>query len=166
MSVSPSPSHATDAASISSDQIILSFKQSVIDRFQIMAGNQLCTYREYLVLPESSEIRSGDEANAIDQQFTRYTLEWLGFAPSDWTYNQPQAGTGKKLNRPDYLIRGSVGTAFIVEDKNSSIDFNGEEHLKQMRRYCLGTAGYAVWCNMRRLLAVRFVPENTLHTKH
>ena len=31
-----------------------------------------------------------------------------------------------------------------------------------MHRYCLGTAGYATWCNMRRLLAVRFVPGNTL----
>jgi|GEM_PF-1328773 len=162
MSVSPTPVNATDIASISLDQVIASFKQAVIDRFQINAGNQLYSYQEYLVIPESSVFRSSDEANAVDQQFTRYTLEWLGFGPSDWTYNQPQAGAGKKLNRPDYSIRGSVGTAFIVEDKNSSIDFNGEEHLKQMRRYCLGTAGYAVWCNMRRLLAVRFVPGNTL----
>lgn len=162
MSVSPSPSHATDAALISLNQVITSFKQAVIDRFQIAVGNQLCGYREYLAISETLDIRSGDEANAVDQQFTRYMLEWLGFGPSDWTYNQPQAGTGKKLNRPDYSIRGSVGVAFIVEDKNSSLDFNGVEHLKQMRRYCLGTAGYAVWCNMRRLLAVRFMPENTL----
>src|SRR5450759_4029900 len=105
MSVSPTPSHATDTASISLDQVISSFKQAVIDRFQIMAGNQLCGYREYLSIPETADIRSGDEANAVDQQFTRYILEWLGFSPSDWTYNQPQAGTGKKLNRPDYSIR-------------------------------------------------------------
>ncbi len=162
MSVSPSPSHATDTASIPLDQVVSSFKLAVIDRFQIAVSDQLCSYREYLAISETSDTRSGDEANAIDQQFSRYMLEWLGFTPSDWTYNQPQAGTGKKLNRPDYSIRGSVGTAFIVEDKNSSLDFNGAEHLKQMRRYCLGTAGYAVWCNMRRLLAVRFMPENTL----
>jgi hypothetical protein len=162
MTVSPSPSSTIDIASISSRQVIASFKQAVIDRVQINADNRLYNYQEYLAFPETSAFRSSDEANAVDQQFTRYTLEWLGFEPSDWTYNQPQAGTGKKLNRPDYSIRGSVGTAFIVEDKNSSLDFNGEEHLKQMRRYCLGTAGYAVWCNMRRLLAVRFFPENTL----
>src|SRR6266849_7811314 len=125
MSVSPTPSNATDAASIALDQVIASFKQSVIDRFQIVAGNQLCTYQEYLVIPETSDIRGGDEANAVDQQFTRYMLEWLGFSPADWTYNQPQTGTGKKLNRPDYSIRGTVGIAFIVEDKNSSTDFNG-----------------------------------------
>jgi len=162
MSTTPARVPATDAASLSIDQVLLSFKQSVIDRFQIMAGNRLCSYQEYLVIPETSDTRRGDEANAVDQQFTRYMLEWLGFSPADWTYNQPQPGTGKKLNRPDYSIRGSVGVAFIVEDKNSSINFDNDEHLKQMRRYCLGTAGYAIWCNMRRLLAIRFVPGNAL----
>jgi Eco57I restriction-modification methylase len=162
MSMTPARVPATDSSSLSVDQVLLSFQQSVIDRFQIMAGDRLCSYQEYLAIPESSDIRRGDEANAVDQQFTRYMLEWLGFSPADWTYNQPQPGTGKKLNRPDYSVRGSIGTAFIVEDKNSSIDFDNNEHLKQMRRYCLGTAGYAVWCNMRRLLAVRFVPGNAL----
>lgn len=161
MAVSPSAGMA-DTTSISLDQVIASFKQAVIDRFQINADNRLYNYQEYLAIPTTSAFRGSDEANAVDQQFTRYTLEWLGFSPSNWTYNQPQAGSGKKLNRPDYSIRGSVGIAFIVEDKNSSIEFNGEEHLKQMRRYCLGTAGYAVWCNMRRLLAVRFIPGNTM----
>src|SRR5205807_7519480 len=34
--------------------------------------------------------------------------------------------------------------------------------LKQMWRYSIGTAGYAIWCNMRRVLALRFVPGDTL----
>lgn len=148
-------SNPTDALSA---QMLSSFKQAVIDRFQIQAANRLCNYQEYLALP--AQVRQNDEANAVDQQFTRYVLEWLGFDPADWTYNQPQAGTGKKANRPDYSVRGSIGIAFIVEDKNSTLELDGGEHLKQMRRYCLGTAGYAVWCNMRRLLAVRFEPSS------
>jgi hypothetical protein len=89
-------------------------------------------------------------------------LAWLGFKPGDWTYNQPRAGTEKKASRPDYQVRGSIGIAFIVEDKNSSLEFDENEHLQQMKRYCLGTAGYALWCNMRRLLAIRFVPDAPL----
>ena len=58
------------------------------------------------------------------------------------------------------MVSAAVGTAFIWEDKNSTADLN-EEHLKQMRRYCSGTAGYAVWCNMRRILAVRFLSNDT-----
>lgn len=162
MSTMPTHINPTDSISISLDQIVASFKQAVIDRFQIMADHRLRSYQEYIAIPETSDVRHADEANAVDQQFTRYLLEWLGFSPSDWTYNQPQPGIGKKSNRPDYSIRGSIGIAFIVEDKNSTIDFDSVEHLKQMRRYCLGTAGYAVWCNMRRLLAVRFEPGNTL----
>ena len=162
MSMTPSRAPAPDSAALAIDQALQSFQQAVIDRFQIMAGERLCGYRDYLAIPASSDIRHGDEANAVDQQFTRFLLEWLGFSPADWTYNQPQSGTGKKLNRPDYSVRGSIGVAFIVEDKNSSLDFDNDEHLKQMRRYCLGTAGYAVWCNMRRVLAVRFIPGNAL----
>jgi hypothetical protein len=162
MSMPSTNNNPIDSVSNSLGQVLVSFKQSVLERFQILAGNRLYSYHEYLAIPETSEIRHGDEANAVDQPFTRYTLEWLGFSPADWTYNQPQPGTGKKSNRPDYRIRGSIGVAFIIEDKNSSTDFDNDEHLKQMHRYCLGTAGYAAWWNMRRLLAVRFVPGNTL----
>ncbi len=139
-----------------------SFKKSVVDKFRITVDGKEYGYSEYLMIPPNADVRSGDEANAVDQQFMRYTLEWLGFKPVNWRYNVPQPGTGKKLNRPDYVILGSIGIAFIVEDKNSTIDFDIEEHIKQMRRYSVGTAGYSVWCNMRRLLAVRFLPSNTL----
>ncbi len=141
----------------SSSQVVDSFRRAVIDRFQMNVDVQECSYQEYLARPEGK--RSGDEANAVDMRFARYTLEWLGFKDSDWIYNEPQAG--QKANRPDYTIKGSIGTAFIWEDKNSTLDLS-EEHITQMRRYSIGTAGYAVWCNMRRLLAVHFSPSDAL----
>ncbi len=147
----------TSSGIISPAQVVASFRQSVIDRFQIAVDGQVCNYQEYLTKPDSK--RSGDEANAVDQQFARYTLEWLGFRPTDWDYNQPQAG--QKANRPDYLVKGAIGIAFIWEDKNSTLNLD-QEHLRQMWRYCIDTAGYGVWCNMRRLLALRFIPGDML----
>ncbi|MEO6892988.1 MAG: N-6 DNA methylase [Ktedonobacteraceae bacterium] len=160
--MSTTNAHTSISSGVSSNstvQVLVSFKKAVIDRFQIMADGKVCNYSEYLKIPKDAPTRQGDEANAVDQQFARYVLEWLGYSPVDWIYNQPQAG--KKVNRPDYTVKGSIGTAFIVEDKNSTLDFD-EEHLKQMRRYCMGTAGYAVWCNMQRLFAIRFLPSNPL----
>src|SRR6266568_1121680 len=150
--------NAINSGALSPVQAVTSFRQAVIDSIRIMVDSQICNYQEYLIQPDFK--RSGDEANAVDQQFARRTLEWLGFNPADWTYNQPQSG--QKANRPDYIVRGSIGTAFIWEDKNSTLDLDLEEHLKQMWRYSIGTAGYAVWCNMRRLLALRFTPGDTL----
>ena len=133
------------------------FTTRVIDRVAVRAGKKALGYAEYIALPESA--RSNDEANAVDQQFAQYCLEWLGFGKGDWNYNQPQ--NGQKSNRPDYVITGSIGPAFIWEDKNTTLDLD-VRHLEQMRRYCVGTAGYAVWCNMRRILAVRFLSSDTL----
>ena len=139
-------------------QVVAGFKAAVVERIGLNVQGKSRSYQEYLTTPESD--RSGDEANAVDQQFTRFVLEWLGFEPSDYDYNLPQ--NGQKTNRPDYIIRASVGTAFIWEDKNSTLDFDPDDHLKQMRRYSIGTAGYAVWSNMRRILAVRFLSGDTL----
>ncbi|MDQ2716452.1 MAG: N-6 DNA methylase [Chloroflexota bacterium] len=160
--MSTTNAHTNISSGVSSNstvQVLVSFKKAVIDRFQIMADGKICNYSEYLKIPKDAPTRQGYEANAVGQQFARYVLEWLGYSPVDWIYNQPQAG--KKANRPDYTVKGSIGTAFIVEDKNSTLDFD-EEHLKQMRRYCMGTAGYAVLYNMRRLFAIRFLPSNPL----
>ena len=85
MSTMPTHINPTDSISISLDQIVASFKQAVIDRFQIMADHRLRSYQEYIAIPETSDVRHADEANAVDQQFTRYLLEWLGFSPSDGT---------------------------------------------------------------------------------
>src|SRR5712691_8817123 len=138
-------------------QVVVTFQQSVIDRFQISLNNRLYTYQEYLALSASE--RSNDEADAVDLRFTHLTLKWLGFEEANWNYNRPQAG--QKANRPDYTINALVGPDFIWEDKSSTVDLDNE-HLLQMQRYGIGTAGYAVWCNMRRILAVRFLPSDIL----
>ncbi len=147
-------SNGSDATT---SQLVESFRSAVIDRFRMNLDGQECTYQEYLIKPEGK--RSGDEANAVDIRFTRYVLEWLGFSDSEWSYNEPQAG--QKANRPDYVIRGAIGVAFIWEDKNSTLELS-EAHIAQMRRYSLGTAGYAVWSNMRRIYAVHFSPSDAL----
>jgi hypothetical protein len=134
------------------------FKAQVIDRVAIRIAKKTLGFAEYLALPET--LRTNDEANAVDQQFTQYCLEWLGFDKRDWAYNLPQ-NKQKTSNRPDFVLFGSVGPAFIWEDKNTTLNLD-VKHLEQMRRYCVETAGYAVWCNMRRILAVRFLSSDTL----
>ncbi|MEO8971137.1 MAG: N-6 DNA methylase [Ktedonobacteraceae bacterium] len=136
--------------------VIATFLKTVIDRFSMTIDARTYSYQEYLALPVTE--RSNDEADAVDARFARYILEWLGFGEADWNYNRPQAG--QKANRPDYTVNGTVGTAFIWENKNSTLELD-EKHLRQMVRYCIGTAGYAVWCNMRRIYAVRFIPGDT-----
>ena len=133
--------------------VAATFKESVVDRFVIRIDGHSLNYQEYLSLPKNQ--RSDDEADAVDKRFASYALKWLGFDnEDDWNYNRPQSG--QKANRPDYAVNALIGKAFIWEDKNSTVDLE-EGHLKQMRRYSVGTAGYAVWCNMRRILAVRFL---------
>ena len=132
--------------------VLATFRKMVLDRFSINKNGQSLDYQAYLALPASE--RSNDEADAVDLRFARYTLEWLGFDESSWHYNELQAG--QKANRPDYRILASIGTAFIWEDKNSTLELD-DDHLLQMYRYCIGTANYAVWCNMRRFFAVRFL---------
>ena len=149
MTQSPAP---TD---ISDNSMLAAFQSTVIDRISLNAGGRQCGYRAYLELPTGE--RSNDEANAVDQQFARYTLEWLGFEDARLDYNLTQSGS--RENRPDYIVRGPVGTAFVWEDKNSTLDLE-PKHIQQMRRYCIGTAGYAVWCNMRRIVAMRFAAND------
>src|SRR5216683_1325580 len=150
--------NSTDVSGTTSNQITQSFHKSVIDAFSIRINGQTLNYEKYLALPPQD--RSNDEADAVDERFARYILNWLGFTnEDDWNYNRPQSG--KKTNRPDFSVHASVGKAFIWEDKNSVSDLE-EKHLKQMRRYSVDTAGYAVWCNMRRILAVRFLSSEKL----
>ena len=133
------------------------FQEKVIAHVALSANGRNVGYANYLSeIP--AESRTGDEANAVDQQFSRYVLEWLGFTPADWTYNQPVEG--RKSDKPDYVVRGTVGVAFIWENKNSTLSLE-DKHVGQMRRYATGTGGYAVWCNMRRILAVRFTTGDT-----
>ena len=137
--------------------VAATFRKMVIDRFSIDKNGQLLDYQGYLALPSAE--RSNDEADAVDLRFARYTLAWLGFDEASWHYNEPQSD--QKANRPDYRLLASIGTAFIWEIKNSTLELNSD-HLLQMYRYCIGTAGYAVWCNMRRFFAVRFLAGDAL----
>ena len=66
MSMPSTNKNPIDSVSNSLGQVLVSFKQSVIERFQILSGNRLYSYHEYLAIPETSEIRHGDEANAVD----------------------------------------------------------------------------------------------------
>ncbi|WP_129630271.1 N-6 DNA methylase [Candidatus Oscillochloris fontis] len=140
------------------------FRTQVIDRVQVRMTHSPTpeSYVTYLARPASE--RDNDEAAVVDVQFTRYVLEWLGFTQGgDVIYNRTLPGGG--ASRPDYVVQGTIGIAFIWEDKNSSHDdFVGD--LPQMRRYSGGTAGYAVWCNMRRIIAVRFRSSDPLDYEH
>ncbi|WP_165774630.1 N-6 DNA methylase [Candidatus Viridilinea mediisalina] len=142
------------------NDIFVSFRAQVIDRVQIRLTHSPApeSYAAYLARPELE--RDNDEAAVVDVQFARYVLEWLGFTEGgDVIYNRTLPGGG--ANRPDYVVHGTIGIAFIWEDKNSSHDdFIGD--LPQMRRYSGGTAGYAVWCNMRRIVAIRFRSSDPL----
>lgn len=136
-------------------QIVRSFQTNVIHRFRVPLSGTTYDYPTYLTTP-----RTGDEANAVDMLFTPLVLEWLGFTASDWTYNQTIPG--QRINRPDFVVHGTVGWAFIWENKNTSESFE-QKHLVQMGRYSAGSAGYAVWCNLRRIIAGRFHTHDTLH---
>ena len=116
-----------------------------------MAGADY-TYLEYLGLP--ADQRSNDEADVVDIRFTEGVLEWLGFhkAEGHFTYNRTTPGGSL---RPDFTVQGAVETAFIWGDKNTADKF-GEEHIGQLQRYAIGTAGYAVWSNARKIIALRF----------
>lgn len=140
------------------DEVVSQFRTEVIERFA--ARDKTGTehnYENYLATSLSE--RTGDEANAVDIAFAQKVFAWLGYEDSATTYNRPEVGKGKNVNRPDFRVHASVGTAFIWESKSTSEDWNEREHSQQLRRYVAGTSGYAVWCNARRLLALRFDPN-------
>ncbi|PDW02690.1 HsdM family class I SAM-dependent methyltransferase [Candidatus Viridilinea mediisalina] len=151
----------TSARSLDLSSIYATFSQEVIARVRISLPPHAYTYRDYLSLPASQ--RSNDEMDTVAQQFSRYVLEWLGFSESSWSFDRTVPGQRK--NRPDYQVYSQISsirrTAFIWENKNTTHELAAED-LAQMRRYSMRTAGYAVWCNMRRILAVRFSADDTL----
>lgn len=135
--------------------VVQSFESEVIQPFQVSVSGRSgrLDYRQYLNLPASQ--RSGDEAPVVDTLFTPSVLRWLGFdvALGDATYNQTRHGV--VLTRPDYVAHGPSSDAFIWEDKATSEEFE-TVHEDQLRRYTAGRGGYAVWCNARRIIAMRF----------
>ncbi len=132
------------------------FETQVIIPIQITPphNNNVYGYAQYLALSKNE--RDGDEANAVDDRFSKLLIGWLGYGAASYTYNQ-HANTS---DRPDYVVRKNSGAmAFIIEDKATPIDFDPVKHADQLRRYTAGTAGYAIWTNARRILGVRFDPQ-------
>lgn len=132
------------------------FETDVIGQFRVRGpdGREL-DYPAYLALAPAS--RSGDEADVVDRVFTERALAWLGYRLADLTYNR--AVGADTANRPDYVIHPTVGTAFVWENKATPESLDAGTHLDQLRRYTAGTLGYAVWCNARRILVLRFDPK-------
>lgn len=124
-----------------------SFTAAVTDPISVSANGKILAFTDYLALP--ADARSGDEADVVDAQFTRNLLGWLGWTPGDWRYN-----TGK-LHRPDYRVLTTGRTAFVIEDKSTSLDWN-LGFVPQMRGYAKGTSGLVLWTNAKDLRLVRF----------
>jgi hypothetical protein len=139
------------------DQVMQSFRTSVIDAWSFRVNGRTLSYQEYLTLPEY--MRSNDE-DAGAEHFARYVLQWLGFTEKDdWNDNRPRSE--RKTDTPDFLVNASTGRAFLWENKSTATDLK-EEHLQHIRRYSSDTAGYAVWCNMRRIVAIYFLSGDRL----
>lgn len=146
--------------SVSVEDVIARFESEVIGNFQVRGRDGIERgYAEYMALPPDR--RSGDEANVVDRVFTAAVLSWLDYAPEHVTYNETAEAC--RANKPDYVAHAGIGTAFIWEDKSTAEELDLRQHLPQLRRYCAGTAGYAVWCNARRIVVLRFDPNGT-HT--
>ena len=135
------------------------FKSKVIDPIEVNSNATKLSYADYLQLPANQ--RSNDEADIVDRQFTHKLLEWLGYISGDVIYNRPTPA--QPGNKPDFVVKISGSTAFIVEDKSTDEKFN-EASVKQLRRYTAGTAGYALWTNAKTILGLRFDPGGQYQT--
>src|SRR5215210_3124969 len=137
------------------DRLVEEFRERVVEPFSVQhAGTAgALDYAGYLSLGAGE--RTGDEANVVDNRFTRAVLAWLGWSDGDFDYNAPEAGRGKHVQRPDFRVKSMGVTAFVVEDKASALDFD-PSMLEQMRRYAEGSTAYALWTNARQLRLERF----------
>jgi len=135
------------------------FINSVINPFNVAIKGTTYTYLEYLSLPQN--IRSNDEADVVDVHFTELALEWLGFYKSEGRYKY-NTTTKAESQRPDFVALGTVGTAFIWEDKNTTHDFD-EVCLNQLTSYTAGTSGYAIWSNAKQLIGFHFDAKGMPH---
>ncbi len=72
---------------------------------------------DYLSLPETE--RGGDEMSVVDNRITESLLAALGYAKSEWKYNQNNAD-----GRPDFVVsipEYPEPACFVVEDKNTTV---------------------------------------------
>lgn len=107
----------------------------------------------------SERFRPGDEADAVDHQFSTRVLEWLGFGrvPSSVEHNRARDG-----GIPDHMAIVNAIPVVVWEDKNTTEGFDVVGHERQLSRYAQGRASYAVWTNARRLIGFRVEPAGTL----
>ena len=132
------------------------FQSQVLDRMALPGPPGTLSYVDYLNLPVDA--RSGDEAAVVDDQFTRFLLEWLGWEAGDWRYNSGGASTSTL--RPDFRVLAQGRTAFLVEDKSTSLSWT-PDFVPQMRGYAKGTSGLVLWTNARGLRLFRFQPNGS-----
>ena len=137
------------------DRLVQEFRESVVEPFSVQhAGTAgALDYAGYLSLGAGE--RTGDEANIVDNRFTRAVLAWLGWSDGDFAYNSPEPGCGKHVQHPDFRVKSMGVTVSVVEDKASTLDFD-PSMLEQMRRYAEGSTAYALWTNARQLRLERF----------
>jgi hypothetical protein len=109
-----------------------------------------------MLLPEG--LRTGDEADAVDHEFSTRVLDWLGFgaSPSNVQHNRSRAG-----GIPDHVVEVHGLPVLVWEDKNTTEKIDSS-HEVQLLRYAEGRVSYAVWTNARRLIAFRVEPTGTL----
>ena len=139
------------------NQQIESFRTGVIDRFRCAPpGRSALSYAEYMLLPEP--LRAGDEADAVDHQFSTRVLDWLGFGapPCNVQHNRARVG-----GIPDHVVEVHGLPVLVWEDKKTTEKFVSSHEL-QLLRYAEGRVSYAVWTNARRLIAFRVEPTGTL----
>lgn len=132
------------------------FQSQVLDRLTLPGPSGPLSYLDYLKL--SATDRSGDESAVVDDQFTRLLLQWLGWEAGDWRYNSGKASTSAL--RPDFRVLAQGRTAFLVEDKSTSLDWT-PAFLPQMRGYAKGTSGLVLWTNAREVRLFRFQSSGT-----
>ncbi|TMB65248.1 MAG: hypothetical protein E6J43_12275, partial [Chloroflexi bacterium] len=109
-----------------------------------------------MVLPNA--MRSGDELDAVDHQFSTRVLDWLGFTqpPANVLHNRARAG-----GIPDHVAEVNGLPVLVCEDK-ATIEPLLPRHEAQLLRYTEGRTKYAVWTNARRLVAFRVEPAGGL----
>ncbi len=127
------------------------FGSVVIEPLKVSIGGKTLSYAEYLELP--ANLRSNDEADVVDIQFTQNMLKWLGYDSGDIIYNRPLSG--HPGSKPDFVVKMLGATAFVIEDKSTDEHFDSLS-VKQLRRYATGTSGYCLWTNARSILGLRF----------
>ncbi len=125
-----------------------SFKTFLESFLGALAAPDFCTagaLPDYLNLPESE--RGGDEMPIVDNRITESLLAALGYAKSEWKYNQNNAD-----GRPDFVVsipEYPEPACFVVEDKNTTTP-KLTEHRHQL-------LGYMIRCSAPRGLLVNGV---------